>query len=294
MEFLGIVFGLDFFIVKPFFVGFVVLTDFFQRKGALVLNEFFQTGYQAAEGTIDGVGGGCEEFAENERHQLTLTVGQSVERGPGQIVGHHVVEFLLIFRGEEFLQDGDALGVLYVLQHLAAEGTLADGLQAATEIGVIFLFQIVAELGLEALEVAKYIVIDDGYQTVEFQDGVLERRRCEEDFLAVREGLFDGVGGFVGGLIDVAQPVSFVDDGEVPLGVADVRRFGFGELVGADDDFVSVKGVEVAGFDGCVETLGLQDDGREEEFLQQFTGPLLPEVGRSNDQEAAFMLGPVL
>ena len=120
---------------------------------------------------------------------------------------------------------------------------IAEIARGWAQVGVIFLFQIVAELGLETLEVAKYIVIDDGYQTVEFQDGVLERRRCEEDFLAVREGLF-----------------GLIDDGEVPLGMADVWRFGLGKLKGADDDFVGVEGVEVAGFDGCVETLGLQDD----------------------------------
>jgi len=166
MEFLGIVFGLHFFIVQPFFVGLIVLADFLQCKGALVLNEFFQTGYQAAEGTIDGVGGRGQQLPEDEGHQLALAVGKGVKLGPGKVVGHKVVKFLLIFRGEEFFQDGDSLGVLYVLQHLAAEGAFADGLQAAAQVGVIFLFQIVAELGLETLEVSEDIVIDDGNKPI--------------------------------------------------------------------------------------------------------------------------------
>ncbi len=62
--------------------------------------------------------------------------------------------------------------------------------------------------------------------------------------------------------------MSLIDDGQVPLGVVDVWRLGLGKLVGADDDFVSIEGVEVAGFDGCIKALGLQNDGREEEFLQ--------------------------
>ena len=88
--------------------------------------------------------------------------------------------------------------------------------------------------------------------------------------------------------------MGLVDDGQVPLGVADVRRFGLGKLVRADDDFVGVEGIEVTGFDGRIETLGLQNDGRKEEFLQQLAGPLFPEVGRANNQEAAFMFRPVL
>ena len=67
-----------------------------------------------------------------------------------------------------------------------------------------------------------------------------------------------------------------------------------GELVGAEDDGVLLEGIEVAGPDRLVEAACLQDDGRQEELVRQFLAPLLAQVGRHDDQQAALSFGPVL
>ena len=60
-----------------------------------------------------------------------------------------------------------------------------------------------------------------------------------------RESTLDGVADLVCGLVDIAKSMRFVNDGEVPCDLPDVRLFGAGKLVGTDDDLGAVKRVEV-------------------------------------------------
>ncbi len=92
----------------------------------------------------------------------------------------------------------------------------------------------------------------------------------EEEFAEGGDGLLDGVGDFVGGLIDVAEAVGFVDDDEVPAGLADVGLHFSGELIGANDDRVLMEGIEVAGSEGVVEGAGFQDRRGKEELVGEF------------------------
>ena len=73
-----------------------------------------------------------------------------------------------------------AVGVLDVLQHLAAERALADGLQPLLQVREIGVVAEPREAGAEALQVAEGEVVDDADQAVEFQQRVLQRRGREQ------------------------------------------------------------------------------------------------------------------
>ena len=99
------------------------------------------------------------------------------------------------------------------------------------------------KLCLETFQVTEDIIVNDGNKTIEFQDGVLERGCCKQNLFPVRESKLDGVCRLVGGLIDIAEAVSLVNNGQIPLRMTDVRSFSLGELVRTDDYFIGVKRV---------------------------------------------------
>ena len=66
----------------------------------------------------------------------------------------------------------------------------------------------------------------------EFCSGVAVR----SSLCASCKGLLECVRDDVGRLVDIAQPVRFIDDDEIPGVFVDVRRLAAGELIGADDD----------------------------------------------------------
>jgi hypothetical protein len=88
--------------------------------------------------------------------------------------------------------------------------------------------------------------------------------------------------------------VRFVDDDEVPRDVDDAVRFPFRELVGADDDFSPLKRAQISRPDRGVVGFRFEDAAREEELLGQFLIPLLPQVGRRNDEHPPIPLCPFL
>jgi hypothetical protein len=69
----------------------------------------------------------------------------------------------------------------------------------------------------------------------------------------------DGVGNLVAGLVDVSQPVCFVNDNQIPRRLPNISLFGPGELVGAKNNLGLVEWIEVAAFDFLVEGLGFED-----------------------------------
>ena len=66
-----------------------------------------------------------------------------------------------------------------------------------------------------------------------------KRRGGQEHQRTAPDGLLDGVGDLVLGLVDVAEPVRLVDDHEVPRDDGDLGRLRGGEVVGRDDDAVA-------------------------------------------------------
>ena len=85
---------------------------------------------------------------------------------------------------------------------------------------------------------------------------------------------FDGIRNFIVGFIYVAEAVGFIDDNQVPGSLAHIRVFGFDELIGANNDFVLVKRVQIAFFDLLIECLALQNHRGQEEFISQLLAPL--------------------
>ena len=89
--------------------------------------------------------------------------------------------------------------------------------------------------------------------------------------------------------------MGLIDDDEIPRRGVNVRRFAPRELVGADDDrSVEVERPEVTALDGLIVRLRFQDGARKEELLAQFLVPLLPQVGRRDNQNPALSLRPAL
>ena len=79
------------------------------------------------------VGGRCQQFAQDQRHELTLACRQSVKRVLLQVVGNEIVEPLFVRARNEFLHQGVAVGVLDVFEHLLAQRPFADRLEPLLE-----------------------------------------------------------------------------------------------------------------------------------------------------------------
>ena len=150
------------------------------------------------------------------------------------------------------------------------------------------------ELRAEALEVAKGEFVDDADEPVKFKKRVLQRRGGEKRLLEGEYGMLDRLADFVVGLVDVAEPVRFIDDHQIPGRLADVRLLGPRKLVGADHDAVALKRIQVSGADRLIECLGLQNGGGQEELVGKFLAPLLAQVCGADNQKAPFALSPFL
>ena len=105
----------------------------------------------------------------------------------------------------------------------------------------------VGELLAEALEIAEDVLVDEADEAEQFEQRVLQRRGGEQELVVAGQRLLQRVGDDVRGLVDVAQPVRFVDDHRSHGTCCDVGRLVPGELVGADDDLPSAsKGRKLA------------------------------------------------
>ena len=179
-------------------------------------------------------------------------------------------------------------------KHLLAEGPLADWLEPFLQVVEVIVVAQPGEAGAVGLQVAEGEIVDDADQAVEFQERVLQRRGGQEHLAERGHALLDGVGNLVRGLVHVAEPVGFVDDHQIPACLADVRLHLPGEMVRTDNDGVLLERIEVAGPDGVVEGPGFQDGRWQEELVGQFLAPLLPQVGRHDDQDATLAFRPAL
>ena len=108
------------------------------------------------------------------------------------------------------------LGERDVGSDLAAQRAVADGLEPRLERLEDLLLAQIGELLAEALQVAERVLVDEAHQAEQFEQGVLQRRRREQQLVLAGERQLEGVGDDVGWLVDVAQPVRLVDDHEVP------------------------------------------------------------------------------
>jgi len=187
-------------------------------------------------------------------------------------------------------------GVGDVLGDLAPKRAMAEGSETKLQrLEGAFLAE-VGELLAEAFQIAEGVIVDERDEPVEFEQGILERRRGQQHLGTPLQRLFQGVGDDAGGFVDVPQAVGLVDDHQVPRDRDDIVRFVAGEVVGADDEagLVGLEGIGVARLDGLVVGAGFEDGGGQEELLGEFLMPLLAQVRRGDDEDAAPPLGPAL
>ncbi len=291
-------------VLRPFLRSFVqslvVLIQFiFERLGGFLLVRLgpqfsFQAIGNGGQGAGDGKGGRSEELAQHQRHQGTLAGRQCLKIVPLQVFRHQMVEPVFgIFRSE-LLHQGQALGVGNVGRDLASQRTVADGLEAGFEhLESLLLFQ-VGELLAEALEVAEGMLVDEAHQAEQLQQGVLQRRRGEQQFVPAGQGLLERIGDDVRRLVDVAEAVRFVNHHQIPRHGLDVAGLALGELVGANNDLGCLEGADLALADGGVVRLGFEDAARQKELLGQLLIPLLAQVRRRDHQNAPLALRPHL
>ena len=153
----------------------------------------------------------------------------------------------------------------------------------------------VGELFAKALEIAECVLVNDADETEQFQQRILERRRRQQQLVPLFQRRLESIGNDVGRFVDVAQPMRFVNDDQVPRGSGDIRRLGASEVVGADDDGVfDFKRTKISLLDCLVIGLRLQYPARQKELLSQLLVPLLAEIRRRDDEDAPLPLGPSL
>jgi hypothetical protein len=134
-----------------------------------------------------------------------------------------------------------ALGEAHVLQHLLAQGALADAFEALAQLEVTRrVVPTLQELVAEAGRVAEDALVDDAHQPIELLQRVLQGRGGEQQLGRLAEGLHDGLGRLVARLVHIAQAVGLVDDRQIPgHGVEGITIAG-GEGKGAQDELVGL------------------------------------------------------
>ena len=87
------------------------------------------------------------------------------------------------------------------------------------------------------------MLVNDADQAEEFEKRVLEWRSGQEQLVEWRKSTFDRISDFVCGLVDIAEPMRFVDNDKVPFRLLNVGLLRTRELVRADDDGLLLKWV---------------------------------------------------
>ena len=68
------------------------------------------------------------------------------------------------------------------------------------------------------------------------------QRGCgEQNFRKRGNGIFDGVRNAVGRLVNIPQPVRFINDNEIPFYLLNINVLAAGKVIRANDNFVPVK-----------------------------------------------------
>ena len=178
-------------VVGPFLGGFVerfvVLVQLlFERFGRFLLAQLgLQPVRDGRQRAGDGEGGRGQQLAQHQRHQRALAGGQRLQVVALQVVGDQVVEPVFAFFRRELLHQRQALGVGDVGSDLPAQRAVADGLQPRLQRLEDLLLVQIGELLAEALQVAEGVLVDEADQAEELQQRVLQRRRGEQQLVAL-------------------------------------------------------------------------------------------------------------
>jgi hypothetical protein len=169
-----------------------------------------------------------------------------------EVSRNQVVKPIFTFCRCEFFKDRQTLGVFDIGHHLAAQGAVAHGFNTSLK-GIEHLRLVeVGELLPEAFQVAEGVLIDEAHQSEELQEGILQRGRRQQQFVLTGKRDFQCIGDNVGRLVDIAQPMGFVDDHQIPGNCFDIIRLALGKMIGTDGDFMGLQRVAHALFDSRI------------------------------------------
>ena len=198
---------------------------------------------------------------------------------------------MLVVARAERPRDRPAIGVADVFRHLIAEGAFAKWRQPIAEAGQVATS--IRVLGSKRIDIAEDVLIDQGRETVELEERVLERGRGQQKLAAVSCGKANSLADLVARTVGVPQLVGLIDDDEIPSDAANVVAKAVGEGVGTDENRIWPQGI-AAGLLGLAVGLRVEHSCRQIELLGKFKGPLLPNGGRGDHEEPPASLRPVL
>ena len=213
---------------------------------------------------------------------------------PPQVVGHEVVQRLFRCAGDEFLGDGDAVGVADVFQHLPSQGPMADGGEASLELVEL---PITAQAGIlcpEAFSVAEGLIVDEANQAVQLHQRVLQWGGGQQHLGRVRQRPLESSADLVVGAVDVAQPVGFIDDHQIPLRHHQIRALSGRELKRANHQSGLFERIADTALPLTVVFGTFENLTGQEKLVGHLLRPLLAQIGRADDQDAPLALDPLL
>ena len=122
-----------------------------------------------------------------------------------------------------------------------------------------------------------------------------QRRGRQQDFRRAGECFVKGFGAFVRSFLeDVAQPVGFVKDDQVPVDGFQIGAFVGGEFVGRNEDSVGIERIQPVGFFRLIVISGLDDFAGQGKLAGQFLLPLFAQRSWDNQQNAPLFFRPTL
>ena len=194
----------------------------------------------------------------------------------------------------KLLRDGYPVGVADIFEHLPAKRAVTYRRETGLQLVEKGVTREAGILRAEALRVAKGIVVDQTDQAIELHERILKRRGCQQNLRRVRKGSLQGAAGFVVGAIDTPEAMRLVDNGKVPFRDHELVALAGRELGGTDDDRRLLERLAHAVFPQAIIGCAFEDRRRKEEFFGHLLRPLLAQVGRADDENAALPLGPFL
>ena len=211
-----------------------------------------------------------------------------------QVLRDQVIESVLTFLRGELLHQGQPLGVGDIRRDLTAQGTMTDGLEPRLESLEHLLLVEIDKLFTEALQVAKDVFINETHQAEQLQQRILQRRSGEQQLVLACQRHFESFGDHIRRLVDITQPMGFVNYYQIPWNRLDILSLALGELIGTDNDFWCLKRPKLPLLDGDIVGFSFKDAAGQEEFFGELLKPLLTEVGRGNDENTPFAFRPLL
>ena len=119
--------GIDVFVLDETFDPVVLF--------GLALLQSTQAGQDGLQRGNDRFGGRSQQLAQDQPHQVTLSRWDTVTVLAHEVAGHQVVDALLVIARRERKSKWFALGVLHILQHIAAQRALGEVIEPGAQTG---------------------------------------------------------------------------------------------------------------------------------------------------------------